>query len=94
MRGHNAIEIHIILSQRASLIEAAKLDNTTHNDLILWDTEYLFLIHPLECVDNAEGHADWKGRRYSNQNNVDELNDDVAGFFIREVDDSDDAVED
>lgn len=35
MRGHNTIEIHIILSQRASLIEAAKLDNTTNNDLIL-----------------------------------------------------------
>lgn len=94
MRGHDAIEIHIILSQRTSLIEAAKLDDATHNDLILRDTEYLLQIHPLECVDDAEGHADWKCRWHSNQDNVDELNDDIAGNLVRVVDDSDDAVED
>lgn len=77
IRGHNTIKIHVILSQRAGLIEATKLNNAAHDDLILRDAEYLLLIQSFQGVDDAEGHADWQCRRYSDQDDVDELDDDI-----------------
>ena len=69
--GHGAIEVHVVLCQSARLIKAGQLYHSSGNNLVLLNAEDRLLLELLYGVDNSEGHADGKGRRYGNQDDVD-----------------------
>lgn len=90
--GDDAVKVHVVLGERTGFIKAAKFDNAAHDNLILRDAKYFLLVQSFQGVDDAKGHADWKCRRHSYQDDIDELNDDIGGLFVVDVDDYDGGV--
>jgi hypothetical protein len=67
LRGWNeTLEIHKIFSQGACLIEATEADHTPRDDFVLFNTEDRLVFELFDCIDDSESHADWQGRRNSN----------------------------
>jgi hypothetical protein len=89
MRWYDAVEIHIVFSERAGLVETSEFDDATRDDFILGNAEDLLFVEPFEGVDDAEGHADGQCGRHCDENDVDEFDDDVRSGFIVDVDDND-----
>lgn len=87
MGGYDAVEIHIIFSKSARFIEASELDDATSDDFILGNTENLFFVESFQCVDNSEGHRDWKGGWDCDENDVNEFDEDVRSGLIVDVND-------
>ena len=83
--GHCAVEVHVVLSEGAGLVETGELDHAPRNHLVLRNAEDGLLAQFLDGVDYAEGHAHGQRRRHCDQDQVHELYDDVLGGLVLPV---------
>lgn len=76
------MKIHVILSESPGLVEAAKLDHSTDNHLILGYTENPLAFQSLHRIDDAEGHTDRQGRWHCDGNQIEELLNQILRLHI------------
>lgn len=79
---YQCMEIHIVFSKGAGLVEAAKLDHSAHDDLILGDTENALIFQPLHSVDNTKGHTDRECRWDCDGDEIKEFLDQIHHLHI------------
>lgn len=71
--GHGAVEVHEVLSEGASLVEASEFNHSSSNHLILRDAENRLLLQFFNGIDDSESHADGESGRHCDENHIDEF---------------------
>jgi hypothetical protein len=79
MGRNQRLKIHEVFSQGAGLVEAAEVDDPTHDHSVLFNAENAFLLEFFNGIDDTEGHGDRKGRRDGDGDEVQKLDDEVKG---------------
>jgi hypothetical protein len=89
---HQCVEVHEVLSEGARLVEAAELNHTANDHLVLSNTVDALLFQSINRVDNAECHTDGQRRRHSDGNQVEEFLHEVLHLRILVDEDDEDDV--
>jgi hypothetical protein len=64
--GNYTVKIHIVLSEGACFIEAAKFYYSSSDDFILRNAKYVFLLQSFNSINYSKSHADGKGGWHCN----------------------------